>query len=269
MRVFQKLARPLSCSFLILTLSLPSAMALDAEKIDTQLANSLNKINKLFNDQSDDYDKLGNTNLELLKSLRFIAVQPGIMSAPLKKAVNAGLSVYTSDDKKLRCYSWDTLTGGTMHVFYSLIAFDTGAGKLKCRVINPASSDAEGDPGAAFEGLDTIKTKDGKTVYLVRDLFIGSGMIHGRTIRAYIIAGKYLTNYPFFQPASKKMLNSISFDFAEYGDGTEFELSADKKTLKVPLIKPAAKDSPGSGTATGKFLNYYFDGNKFVFGKGK
>ncbi len=61
------------------------------------------------------------------------------------------------------------------------------------------------------------------------------------------------------------MLNSISFDFADYVDGTEFKLSEDKKTLSVPLIKAAGPDSPGSGTATGKYLTYSFDGSKFVF----
>lgn len=241
--------------------SVPSAFALDSRRVDAQLSKMLDKIQSIKTD-SDDYEKLEAANDQLLKYLKIVSVQHAVMADPLKMADDKGLSVYTSDDKKLRCYSWDTLTGGTMHNFQCLIVFDAGNRQLKCKVLNPSGS--EGDPGSAFEGVDTIKTKDGKTVYLVRDLFIGSGLIHGRTISAYVIANGKLSTYPFFQ-AGQKLLKKISFEFAEYTDGTEFELSDDKKTLKVPLIKPAPADYPGSGSATGKFLNYCFNGSRFVF----
>lgn len=244
--------------------SYPAALAFDSKQIDVQLSKMLAKIEsiKTAADDSDDYEKLEAANNELLKFLKTASVQQQVMADPLKRSIDKGLSIFTSDDKKLRCYSWDTLTGGTMHNFYSLIVFEAGSKQLKCKVLNP--SDIEGSPGAGFEGVDTIRTNEGKTVYLVRDLFIGSGLIHGRTIRSYVITNGKLSKYPFFQ-AGKKLLDEISFEFAEYVDGTEFELSKDKKALKVPLIKPPSADSAGSGTATGKFLTYYFNGSKFVF----
>jgi len=84
--------------------------------------------------------------------------------------------------------------------------------------------------------------------------------------RALSINDGALKKHQFFQ-AGKKLLDSISFAFGPYGDGTEFEITKDKKILKVPVIKAPGKDEPGSGTPTGKFLNYYFDGSKFVFRK--
>jgi hypothetical protein len=256
----------------LLCVPISSALALDSKhatqnsvaQVDAQLAKKLEQISKT--QESNDFEKLQAENKELLKYLKTVSVQPQIMNDPLKKAVDKGLTVLTSDDKKVRCYSWDTLTGGTMHFFNSLFVYDAGSKQLKCEAQNPSPSDDQEDPGSIFEDISTIKTKDGKTVYLVQDLFIGSGMDHGRTITAYTINDGELKKHTFFQ-AGKKQLDSISFGFGEYADGTEFELSSDKKVLKVPLIKPAAPDAPGSGTATGKFLNYYFDGSKYVFKK--
>ncbi len=235
--------------------------ALDTKQVDTMLASKLDKISTLANDA--DSDKLISANEELMKYLKGVAVNKQINSDPLKTASDKGLTVFTSDDKKVRCYSWDSLTGGTMHFFKSLITFDTGKPQLHY-LPTPTNEEGDGDPGATFEGLDTIKTAGGRTVYLIRDLFIGSGLDHGRTIQAFVISNGKLSEHPFFQ-AKKKMLSTISFAFGEYGDTTEFVLSPDKKTLKVPLIKPAPKNAPGSGSATGKYLTYTFDGTKFVF----
>lgn len=239
-------------------------IALDTKQVDKQLTSMLQKISNYSQNQADDYEKLEATNDEILKLLKKSSVEPQMMKAPLKEATANGLSAFVSDDKKLRCYCWDTLTGGTMHFFYSLIAYDIGNNKIKCNVLNPSNKNPEGeDPGSCIEGVDTIKTTDGKTVYLVRDLFIGSGMIHGRSITAYILANGKLIEYPFFQ-TSKKLLKSINFGFGEYSDEAEIKLSSDKKTLKIPVIKKSEDDT---GPATGKYLNYVFNGNRFVFKK--
>ncbi len=239
-------------------------LALDTNQADKQITSMLQKISALSQNQADDYDKLRAANVELLSYLKKNSGNSQMMKAPLKEACNNGLTAFVSDDKKLRCYSWDTLTGGTMHFFYSLICYDVGNNKYKFEVLNPSPKSMEDEvPGSCFEGLDTINSKDGKTVYLVRDLFIGSGMIHGRTITAYVVANGKLVEYPFFQ-TSKKLLKSINFGFGEYTDATEFVLSKDKKSLKVPLIKPTPDET---GAATGKYLNYVFDGNRFVFKK--
>ncbi len=238
-------------------------LALDANKADKQITSMLQKISALSQNQADDFEKLQAANDQLLNYLKKNSTNLSMMKAPLKEACNNGLSAFVSDDKKFRCYSWDTLTGGTMHFFYSLIVYEAGNNTFKAKVLNPSDKEAEEDPGSCFEGLDTIKTKDGKTVYLVRDLFIGSGMIHGRTITAYVVASGKLVEYPFFQ-TTKKLLKSINFGFGEYTDATEFVLSKDKKSLKVPLIKPTPDET---GAATGKYLTYVFDGNRFVFKK--
>ena len=241
-----------------------SAMAIDTNQVDKQLTSMLQKISTYGQNQADDYEKLEATNDEMLKLLKKSLLDSRMMKAPLKESIVNGLSAFVSDDKKLRCYCWDTMTGGTMHFFYSLIAYDIGSNKIKCNVLNPSNKNSEGeDPGSCFEGVDTIKTTDGKTVYLVRDLSIGSGMIHGRSITAYMIANGNLIEYPFFQ-ASKKLLNSISFGFGEYSDEAEIKLSPDKKTLKIPIIK---KTEDETGSATGKYLNYVFNGSRFVFKK--
>lgn len=237
--------------------------AFDVNQADKQITSILQKITALSQNQADDYDKLQAANIQLLNYLKKNSTNSQMMRASLKDACENGLSVFTSDDKKVKCYSWDTLTGGSMHFFYSLISYDAGNSSFKLKVLNPNDKETEEDPGSCFEGLDTIKTKDGKTVYLIRDLFVGSGMIHGRTITAYVLANGKLVEYPFFQ-TSKKILKSINFGFGAYSDAAEFVLTADKKTLKVPLIKPTPDET---GEATGKYLSYAFDGSRFVFKK--
>lgn len=249
-------------TFIALSIAAP-VFALDINQVDKHITSMLQKISALSQNQADDYDKLQDANVQLLNYIKKNSTNAQMMKAPLKEACVNGLTAFVSDDKKVRCYSWDTLTGGTMHFFYSLISYDAGNNSFKLKVLNPNDKETEEDPGSCFEGLDTIKTKDGKTVYLVRDLFIGSGMIHGRTITAYMVASGKLVEYPFFK-TSKKTLKSINFGFGEYTDATEFVLSPDKKTLKVPLIKPTPDET---GAATGKYLNYAFDGSHFVFKK--
>src|SRR5271170_1175383 len=222
--------------------------AVEPDQVDAKLAKLAEKIGKT-EVPATDYDKLQAENDELLKYLESVCVLPEIMASPLKKAMNAGLDVITSDDKKLRCYSWDTRTGGTMHFYYSLIAYDAGSSHIKSLVLNPENNQKNGDPGSAFESADSIKTNDGKTVYLVRDQSIGSTIIHGRTIQAYTISNGKLVKCPFFK-TPKQLLDNISYAFNEDSDKTEIHLSDDKKTLRIPLIKPET-DGYSGGITTG------------------
>lgn len=235
-------------------------------QVDAQSTKLLKTISKEAQADSVDYDKLNAANRALRVYLQKALLSRDAMSNPLKKASDAGLEVFTSSDNKVKFCSWDTLTGGTMHIFTSLVAYDAGNGQIKCKIMNETTTlEDGGSPGSMFEALHTVKTKDGRAVYVVQDLAILSGMVHERGIKAYVIANGKLTGFPLFQ-TPKKALDSISFGFGEYSDRAQFELSADKQTLKVPIVLED-KSGVSGGKLTGKYLTYRFDGNRFVFQK--
>ena len=73
------------------------------------------------------------------------------------------LSLSTSEDGKLRIYSWDTESGGTMHYFSTVYQFQGKDGNVYSESIEYE----EGDAGAFASDIFDVDTKNGK-VYLAR-----------------------------------------------------------------------------------------------------
>jgi len=239
-----------------------SAAAAAPSAADLELSKCLDKITKLKqSDQGDNDDKVVAANAALMKYLKSICTKPELINDPLKKADAAGLSIKTSDDKKVRYYSWDTETGGTMHFFDALVVWDAGNNNWKFKDLNPATKDM----GASYVDLKTVKTNDGQTVYIAKTLSIGSGMAHGYEIEAMVIKNGNLLKYPFFQ-TPKKLLTSIDYSFGQWDDKADIQYSDNNKTIKIPVIK---NDADGNGTPTGKYLIYEFDGKHYVFNSKK
>jgi hypothetical protein len=226
--------------------------------VDLQLSKYQDKIHDLQqSDNGDNGDKIVAANAALMKYLKSVCTKPELINDPLKKANDSGFTIKTSDDKKLRYYSWDTETGGTMHFFDALVAWDAGNGKWKFRDLNPDTKDM----GCNYDDLKTVRTNDGQTVYIVQSLSIGSGMAHGYGIEALTIKNGNLIKYGFFQ-TPKKLLDSIDFSFGQWDERAQIQFTDNNKTIKIPVIK---EDAQGNGVPNGKYLIYEFDGKHYVF----
>lgn len=247
---------------MVLALLFPGCLASadESREVDVHLAKLVARISSTDPGQ---YEKVNTYCDDLLKYLRSICTEAKVMNSPLSAAQKAGLQVVTSEDRKLRFYSWYTNNGGTMGIFDSLVVYDPGKGKLRCEVLHPSEDSEPGDAGSKYLSIDTIKINDGRPVYLVQDASSYSSAFGARRIESYVITNGKLAKFPLFQ-TPKKTLDTIEHPWVGYKPGEVIELSPDKQTLRIPLIKTDAGDI---SKATGKFLDYYFNGSRYVFGK--
>lgn len=226
---------------------------------DTATAAILTQIDKIK------YPPAGQDNYEALtglsKRLRAYLLAPqnqvALMQSKLQKAQSAGLYVAESSDRKLRVYSWDKWTGGTMHFFDTTAQYKTASGKVMPYDLGPSD---DTDNGAYYDKIMPIKTKSGRTVYLVFGTSIGSTICYTLSVASYEITrdGK-LIKAPFFK-TKKQFLNEISCGVERQDTSLDcdIELTNANNTLRIPVVDESMhfKNS---------YLIYKFDGENFVY----
>lgn len=230
----------------------PSSKQASIGEIDTKMAQFLTRI----------HDSAGSgdsPNDQLVKYLKDVMSNANLVTAPLPRSKDAGLTKLTSDDGKVCFYSWDTETGGTMHFYDDFVQFKTRSGS-KWRDLNPPSN-VEGDlrTGYFLHDLHTVTSAEGKSVYLPTYRSVFSNPNHSDGITAYAIEGEKFVEVPFFKTKTK-VLKSIDVPATEnqWNENGLIKFKDHNKTLLIPIT---VKD----GGATGKFLTYRFNGHQFVF----
>ena len=183
---------------------------------------------------------------------------PSTLTANFNNAQKEGLRCVTSNDGKVRFYSWDTWTGGTMHNFSDLVQYKNNNGIAVDRIRE------DGDPGYFYMDAYSIKAKD-RTIYMAKYHAIGSTRDVGEGIVAYALKDGVLSNAKVFLTKTQSLDRiEYGFDFFSINDSNgvkpEIHFSNDLHTLYVPIVK---KD----GSFTKDFLIYVFDGNNYVFDK--
>ncbi len=270
---------PILIFFLLLTLSpnsdagnnnFPNEKIID-DKVDNTLANLVKSINVNYKKSLEgNYDDkpLNTANQKLTTYLLNMCSGARIVfKSKLLQSQKAGLDFASSDDGLLKLFTWDTLTGGTMHYYKTIALFvpknspHKDGAEYKSVEFPLIKVDTDGGDSGLWYGSDAIKqinTKNNKTVYLLLGTGIYSTIDHGSSIQAVNIDGNNLKPYNFFKTKTKT-LNSIECDFHE-DDSHEITLSNDNHKLLVPLLNE-------KGVCTGKNLVYEFDGSLFVYSK--
>ena len=197
----------------------------------------------------------------LLKYLEEVTCSnPTLMTAPLTKCKENGLSALTSGDGQTRFFSWDTSTGGTMHFYDALVQYKAN-GQSFCAVLTPSANKGEQpECGQDFSDVRSVKTKDGKSIYLATYSQYYSHPESCRSIAAFTIVGNKFVPIKVFKTKSQ-LLDTIDcplHDTVEYQENSFVKISKDGQTVFVPIITK-------NNVVSGKYLNYKFDGNKFVF----
>lgn len=181
------------------------------------------------------------------------------------KKLKDRMFVATSADGKLRVYSWDTDTGGTMHDYASVYQYQGKSGKVY------AWSDyGEGeDGGGAFTTeIFDVPAKTG-TIYLLTSTFIASTSLNGQSISSMKIDGERLDRKARLIKTASGLTNNVGFeyDFFTVVDRPErpiklFKFNAAKKEFSFPVVIEDEKTP--QGRVTDKMITYRFNGTYFV-----
>lgn len=175
------------------------------------------------------------------------------------------LTIATADDGKLRIYSWDLETGGTMHSFSRVYQYLGADGKVYSK---PESEAEEGDAGSFAHSIYTQPTKNG-AIYAVCSTAILSNPDHYQAVSLYKIEGAELKDKVELFKTAEGLTDSIGFEYDFFSIVERQErpvklILFDKatKTIKIPVVIQDKKNP--LGRVTNRFINYRFDGNYFV-----
>ena len=168
--------------------------------------------------------------------------------------------VSTSPDGKLRIYSWDLQTGGTMHDYASIFQYQGKSGSIYAK---PEDGDDE-RAGAFATQIFELSSKV-SPIYIANSTFIAQSNIHGQSIYVIRINGDKLERPKLIRTQSG-LQNSIDFSYEPFSvkdrSGRLVFFDAAKQAFRFPIVIED-KDF-GIGRVTSRFIMYRFDGRYFV-----
>lgn len=177
----------------------------------------------------------------------------------LKDAMN----VATSPDGKLRIYSWDLETGGTMHDFDQVFQYQETGGQVHTWTF-PAGEDETGT-GGYYTQIFQVDSKSGP-IYLANSNFIAQGTIHGQSIDGIRISGDKLDVKAKVIRTARGLTNSIDFSYDPYSLGNRseklFSFDAAKQQFTFPVV--VEDKTYENGRVTNRLITYRFNGEVFV-----
>ncbi|TCP95056.1 hypothetical protein EDC44_1116 [Cricetibacter osteomyelitidis] len=251
--------------FLVLTaLFSANLYAQNCEQIDIRLADSYGNMKKYGSYgkyEERDYDKLEIAIKQFTDTLSAYLKTPESMQCEFIKTGEAGVYILRSDDNKLRTFSWDEQSGGSMHDASAIYQYIDNQNNV---VITTEHANGF-EIGPLTYQLSTIKLLD-KIYYLAVDLSIGDGRNHMISAIFYQITNNGLEYANIIQ--TSKLTNEINVAFdptlinndVSYPDFTYDEQT---QTLSFPVIMPS-EDGYGSGKPTNEKIQYKFNGQHFV-----
>jgi hypothetical protein len=242
-----------------------SVLAQAPAAVDRELVGYLENMRKFGSyNGSYDGDKLEKNSDSLKKALLKYGKRVDILAYAFPKLGDRAY-VVTSRDKRLRIYSWDTESGGTMHNFDNVFQYQGKSGKVYTWT---RTEDSEGDAGAFYHQMFQADTPAG-TVYLGVSTFIGSTSMAGQSIRAYKINGEKLDTAAKVIKTRSGVTDSVGFgyDFFSVVDHPErpirlFSYDETRKSFRFPIVIEDGKTP--QGRVTNRYITYRFDGKYFV-----
>ncbi len=239
------------------------SLAQTTQKIEQELVSHISDVKKYSAYQGNyEADLLSKANEDFKSKLLKFTKQSSVLKHNFRE-LSKHIEIATSEDGKFRIYTWDTESGGTMHMFDSVFQFQGSDGK----VYSKGDYWEEGDAGAFVSDIYGIDTKGGK-VYLARFHSILSTSDSYQTVKLFKIRGSSIKDAKLFKTNSG-LTNLLSFEFNFFSvvDRKErpiklFEYDPKTKTLKFPVVVED-KEFP-NGRVTDKFIKYRFNGTHFV-----
>ncbi len=241
-----------------------SLSAQSPQQIEREILGHLTTISKTGTySGSYDEDKIYGENKLLREKLMRFGTQPATLKYSFPK-LKGEMFVATSKDGKLRIYSWDKQTGGTMHDYASVFQFQGVGGK----VLTWSNDDDEESAGVFYTQIFQVAGKKGP-IYLANSTFIGSSSLNGQSIRTIRINGNDLDIDAKLIRTTRGLQNSVdfSYDFFSVENRPErpirlFFFDEAKKEFRFPVV--IEDDKTPQGWVTNRFIRYRFNGTHFV-----
>lgn len=222
-------------------------------------------------------DDDGKRNGDANKELTALLVKEGSRAEILKYAfpkLKDKMGVATSKDGKLRIYSWDTETGGTMHHYSSVVQYQGASGKVDTWAYDPSEVETDDSPipsgigvGGYYMRIVQFDTPKGP-IYLAISLSIGCGQCHGQGVEAARIDGDSLIREAKVIKTASGLTNSIDFAYApatipgKLTGETLVRFNAATKSFSIPVVLD--DDESGNGRVTTRTITYRFNGTYFL-----
>lgn len=235
------------------------------EKADTiDLLTEENKLLKIHHDVSAAMGNMRNDSLLAISSKQFtdslaylIKNNNNTFNYPFEKLQKENaLKMATSADKKLRVYSWDNNSGGTMRFFNQMYQFNANGN------ITVNESLASNDAQAYFSKIYTVQNKNNESIYLVISNSILSSKYSVQHINAYKIGSENLQSAAVFKTKTNTLDKiSVEYDFFSVVDRPERPvelITFENNTLKIALVDDKQN-------VTSKNLIYEWNSDVFAY----
>lgn len=235
------------------------------EKADTiDLLTEENKLLKIHHDVSAAMGNMRNDSLLAISSKQFtdslaylIKNNNNTFNYPFEKLQKENaLKMATSADKKLRVYSWDNNSGGTMRFFNQMYQFNANGN------ITVNESLVSNDAQAYFSKIYTVQNKNNESIYLVISNSILSSKYSVQHINAYKIGSENLQSAAVFKTKTNTLDKiSVEYDFFSVVDRPERPvelITFENNTLKIALVDDKQN-------VTSKNLIYEWNGDVFAY----
>ncbi|MBI4811098.1 MAG: hypothetical protein HY800_06620, partial [Ignavibacteriales bacterium] len=214
-------------------------------------------------DKVDKYDSLEKANKVFRKSLlQYTSKYPSTIDFDFKDLKKEGLFIATSDDGLFRIYSWDTWTGGTMHIFKNVYQYKIGD-KVFSKTIGTDDMDPP-DPRGFYSDIYSLRST-GKTYYLAVKHAIFSMKDSYQEIKVFSITSSSLDR--MFLDDTVKLIKTksgirntlgFSFNFFSVMDREErpvklIDDDSNARAISIPVVLE-------NGEVTNKSIIYQFTG---------
>lgn len=184
------------------------------------------------------------------------------------------MGIASSHDKKMRIWTWDTWTGGSMPFYCNIVEYSTPKG-IKVIDLEHDLDWGPRDRGANnwFDTIHSVVSTDKKVYYLARGTWRADGRTSGRSIYAFTIDDTVLNTCP-------RVFKDKDIDSFSGVDSIWCDIHAAEYDCPPPLIKMNSngsklciqhiayrKDKEGynRGYLTSKWEVYEFNGRYFEY----
>lgn len=263
------------CIFLLLITV--SVRAQSPTQVESQILAKLKTISDTGTYGGSYSDDDGKRNGDGNKELTALLVKEGGRADILKYTftkLKDKMGVATSKDGRLRIYSWDTETGGTMHDYSSVVQYQGASGKVDTWAYDPPEGETDDSPipsgigvGGYYMRIEQIDTPKG-SIYLAISLSIGCGQCHGQGVEATRIDGDSLIREAKVIKTASGLTNSVDFAYAPatipqtLSAKGLIRFNAATKSFSIPVV--IDDDESGMGRVTTRTITYRFNGTNFV-----